>query len=109
MQPVGDEFESRNLHLEDYSMWTKPVSEMNWQDLTGVCPICDKVMNGTLCTYGHSKCSNGHYEVSAGNYHVDVFVDGQHFHLDEMCERAEKELDRIMPEARKKWQESQGA
>lgn len=86
-------------------MWTKPVSEMNWHDISTICPICDRRMSGDIGYYASSKCPNGHYEVSSGNYHVDFIVNGKWVATtdDMFNEQAYATLEKVIPEARKKW------
>lgn len=85
-------------------MWTKPVSKLNWHDISTICPICDSRM-----VYGvnEAKCPNNHYEVSAGSYHVDFFVNGKHVATtdDMFNDAAHATLERVIPEVRKQWQE----
>jgi hypothetical protein len=44
--------------------------------------------------------------VSAGNYHVDFYVNGEWVHSDELSNKEDAILEKLIPEARKKWQES---
>jgi hypothetical protein len=91
-------------------MWTKHISKMNWEDISTICPICDKQMKKEFTYYGESNCPDGHYGVSAGNYHVDYFVEGEHVATTDDCfnEKAYEALEKVIPEARKRWIDSQG-
>ncbi len=88
-------------------MWTKPIGKMNWDDISTICPICDKQMKRSFYS---SDCPKGHYGVSAGSYHVDYFVEGEHVATtdDMFNETAYAALEKVIPEARKRWRDSQG-
>lgn len=89
-------------------MWTKHISEMNWEDISAICPICDARMEHTGSFYGSAECPKGHYGVSAGHYHCDFFVNGKHVATtdDMFNDKAYETLERVIPEARKLWESS---
>jgi hypothetical protein len=91
-------------------MWTKHISKMNWEDISTICPLCDKRMESGGSYYGSAKCPRGHYELSCGNYHTDFYVEGNHVATtdDMFNEAAYETLERVIPEARKRWRDSQG-
>jgi hypothetical protein len=86
-------------------MWTKDIEDMDWRDISEICPICDGRLENLGAYYGAVKCPKGHYELSCGNYHTDFIVNGELVATtdDMFNNKAHATLRRVIPEAREQW------